>query len=243
MRRQLDQYAAHLGATDEHIVRPFQSHIRHSEPFDQIRRRRDPRPGSTRPHLLGNRLACKSHTDGQVAGKVAVPAAATAATTGSLQFGEPAKAIDGTGMCSFRHARIGRVDGKSVPLRSRTHAAAAWCKSASRIRRVSRVLVSGLREHQSVLDAADLYPRGRILATGQTRFRERFLPEPGAPATPTDSAVERHSILTPLRFHMSSHRSGAARAEAPLRQVATPRNWLRGRCPAIQCCQDKKIQA
>ena len=26
------------------------------------------------------------------------------------------------------------------------------------------------------------------------------------------------------------HRSGAARAEAPLRQVATPRNWLRGRC-------------
>ena len=26
------------------------------------------------------------------------------------------------------------------------------------------------------------------------------------------------------------HRSGAARAEAPLRQAATPRNWLRGRC-------------
>ena len=28
---------------------------------------------------------------------------------------------------------------------------------------------------------------------------------------------------------MGRHRSGAARAEAPLRQVATPRNWLRGR--------------
>ena len=26
------------------------------------------------------------------------------------------------------------------------------------------------------------------------------------------------------------HRSGVARAEALLRQVATPRNWLRGRC-------------
>ena len=30
------------------------------------------------------------------------------------------------------------------------------------------------------------------------------------------------------------HRSGAARAEAPLRQVATPRNWLRGRVPNYQ---------
>ena len=37
------------------------------------------------------------------------------------------------------------------------------------------------------------------------------------------------------------HRSGAARAEAPLRQAATPRNWLRGRCVEQPLLSNKEI--
>ena len=37
------------------------------------------------------------------------------------------------------------------------------------------------------------------------------------------------------------HRSGAARAEAPLRQAATPRNWLRGRCVEQPVLSNKEI--
>ena len=37
------------------------------------------------------------------------------------------------------------------------------------------------------------------------------------------------------------HRSGAARAEAPLRQMATPRNWLRGRCVEQPVLSNKEI--
>ena len=40
---------------------------------------------------------------------------------------------------------------------------------------------------------------------------------------------------------MGRHRSGAARAEAPLRQVATPRNWLRGRCVEQPMLSTKEI--
>ena len=40
---------------------------------------------------------------------------------------------------------------------------------------------------------------------------------------------------------MGRHRSGAARAEAPLRQVATPRNWLRGRCVEQPALSNKEI--
>ena len=36
-------------------------------------------------------------------------------------------------------------------------------------------------------------------------------------------------------------RSGAARAEAPLRQVATPRNWLQGRCVEQPALSNKEI--
>ena len=37
------------------------------------------------------------------------------------------------------------------------------------------------------------------------------------------------------------HRSGAARAEVSLRQVATPRNWLRGRCVEQPVQSNKEI--
>ena len=47
--------------------------------------------------------------------------------------------------------------------------------------------------------------------------------------------------LSRISTTQGRHRSGAARAEAPLRQAATPRNWLRGRCVEQPVLSNKEI--
>ena len=47
--------------------------------------------------------------------------------------------------------------------------------------------------------------------------------------------------LSRISTTQDRHRSGAARAEAPLRQAATPRNWLRGRCVKQPVLSNKEI--
>ena len=77
-----------------------------------------------------------------------------------------------------------------------------------------------------------------VLCSSRTRNPARR--DADAQATTVTPGMRVGLRRSPSGTFEGRHRSGAARAEAPLRQVATPRNWLRGRLSNNLQCRAKK---